>query len=302
MNIKVLKSFIAVATYCSFSKAAKELHTVQPAISRHITSLEDELGTSLFFRTSREVVITAAGKCFLKDAVKIIKQTEQAKQAVIQASMGVIGRLKIAYLGGATLSFLPRLVQQYITEHPDIDVDLIEMTASEQLGALERREIDISFSRSLPSSRSGDYTSINIYTDKLVAVVPQTHPLAQYAAIEMQQLENEPFILFEREQAVGLFDTIIIQCGLSGFSPNIKKQPQHMQAVLTQVASGLGVSIVPYAIRDLRSEGCRFIELASPDVSLPLVMTYSLYALSPTANSFVDLVKSQVDSIALTMQ
>lgn len=264
--------------------------------------MEDELRTSLFFRTSREVVITAAGERLLQDAVKIIEQTEQAKLAVMQTSTGVIGSLKIGYLGGATLSFLPQLVRQYIADHPNIDVDLIEMTASEQLVALEKREIDISFSRPLPSSLSEDYAATNIYTDKLVAVVPVTHELAQHTCIDIKQLANDSFILFEREQAIGLFDTIIIQCGLSGFSPMIKQQPQQMQTVLTQVASGLGVSIAPYAIRDLRSEGCRFIELNSVDVSIPLVMIYSSHTLPPTASAFVDLVKTEIDTIAFAMQ
>lgn len=301
MDIKLLKSFVAVAHHRSFSKAAKELHTVQPAISRHITSLEEELGTSLFFRTSREVIITAAGERLLQDASKIIEQIDSAKQAVVKAAQGVVGHLKIGYLGGATLSFLPRLVRQYRIEHPDIDVDLIEMTASEQLEALENRDIDISFSRPLPTHLAEGYTSQQVYIDKLVAVVPVTHPLAGSVSIELKQLQDEPFILFEREQAVGLFDAIIMQCGLSGFSPKIKKQPQHMQAVLTQVASGLGVSIAPYAIRDLRNEGCHFLELDSVNVGMPLMMTYSINGLSPTADTFIKLVKSDIKNIAQSM-
>ncbi|WP_394245660.1 LysR family transcriptional regulator [Vibrio astriarenae] len=302
MELKLLKSFIAVATHRSFSKAAKELHTVQPAISRHITSLEDELGTSLFFRTSREVIITAAGEQLLKDAVKILSQTEQTKQAVIKASKGTIGSLKIGYLGGATLSFLPRLVREYIAENPDIDVDLIEMTASEQIDALSKREIDISFSRPLPDVVSEDYISTNIYVDKLMAIVPISHKLANLPSINLKQLEDDSFILFERDQAIGLFDTIITQCGLAGFSPEIKKQPQNMQSVLTQVASGIGVSIVPYAIRDLRSEGCHFLDLGSIDVKIPLVMTHHLHSQSPTTLAFSQLMKSQIHDVELAMK
>ncbi|CDU04206.1 Transcriptional Regulator, LysR family protein [Vibrio coralliirubri] len=301
MEIKVLKSFVAVATHCSFSKAAKELNTVQPAISRHITSLEHELGVSLFFRTSREVVISAAGQHLLKDAIKLIEQTEQAKQSAIRASSGCIGTLTIGYLGGATLSFLPRLVRQYIAENPNIDVDLVEMTASEQIEALDKREIDISFSRPLPNLLVDDYTSVTIYTDKLVAVLPVTHELAQHSTIQIKQLQQDPFILFEREQAVGLFDSIITQCDLSGFSPNIKKQPNNMQTVLTQVSSGLGVSIAPHAIRDLRSEGCVFVNLESVDVPMPLVMTHHSHTLSPTASVFVAVVQSEIEAIQQNM-
>lgn len=302
MELKLLKSFVSVASHRSFSKAAKELHTVQPAISRHITRLESELDTSLFFRTSREVITTAAGERLLQDAINIIQQTEKTKQAVIRAAKGTVGSLKIGYLGGATLSFLPRLVRRYISEHPHIDVDLIEMTVSEQIEALSKREIDISLSRPLPNGMAGDYISTTIYVDKLVAVVSIAHDLSNLATIELKELQGESFILFEREQAVGLFDTIITQCGLAGFSPKIKKQPQSMQTVLTQVASGLGVSIVPSAIRDLRSEGCCFLALRTADVSMPLVMTHSLHAQSPTALAFSDLIKSEMSEIVKQME
>jgi len=301
MEIKVLKSFIAVATHCSFSKAAKELNTVQPAISRHITSLEHELGVSLFFRTSREVVITAAGQHLLKDAIKLVQQTEQAKQSAIRAASGSIGSLTIGYLGGATLSFMPSLVRQYIAENPAVDIDLVEMTASEQIEALEKREIDISFSRPLPKQIDEHYVSLPLYTDKLVAVVPITHELAQYSSIQIKQLQNDPFILFEREQAVGLFDSIITQCDLAGFSPNIKKQPNQMQTVLTQVSSGLGVSIAPYAIRSLCCEGCAFIDLDSVNVAMPLVMTHHLHTQSPTASAFAVVVQRELETIQKNM-
>ncbi|MEZ8734652.1 LysR substrate-binding domain-containing protein [Vibrio sp. 10N.286.52.C3] len=109
------------------------------------------------------------------------------------------------------------------------------------------------------------------------------------------------FILFEREQAVGLFDSIITQCDLSGFSPNIKKQPNNMQTVLTQVSSGLGVSIAPHAIRDLRSEGCVFVNLESVDVQMPLVMTHHSHTLSPTASVFVAVVQSEIEAIQQNM-
>lgn len=176
MELKNLKSFVAVATHLSFSRAAKELNTVQPAISRHITSLEDELATKLFFRTSREVSLTVAGERLFKDASYLLSQAEQTKQAVLRASQGQLGSLSIGYLGGAVLSFLPRLVRAYIKEHINIDVNLIELTASEQIEALLEKRIDISFSRPLPEQFAERFISKEVYTDKLVLVVSQDHP------------------------------------------------------------------------------------------------------------------------------
>jgi DNA-binding transcriptional LysR family regulator len=307
MEIKVLRSFVAVATHRSFSRAAKELHTVQPAISRHITSLEDELGVKLFFRTSREVTITAAGSRLLQDATHLIEQNEGTKQAVIQAASGVVGSLKIGYLGGATLGFLPALVRNYLQHNPNIDVGLFEMTVSEQIEALEKHDLDIAFSRLLPAGFEDSYISTNIYTDKLVVAVSIMHPLSEVDEIDLSQLKSDPFILFKREQAVGLFDSIITQCQMSGFSPNIRKQPNQMQAVLTQVAAGLGVSIVPYSVKDLKCDECSFLSLKcnqaidSKPIELPLVMTHHRHTHSPTSRVFVDLVHNEIDNIRRKM-
>ncbi|WP_261817927.1 LysR family transcriptional regulator [Vibrio gallicus] len=302
MEIKILKSFVVVAQHRSFSKAAQELNTVQPAISRHISRLEDELGVKLFFRTSREVIITAAGEQLLKDATHLIEQTERSKQAIINAANGQIGHLTIGYLGGATLSFLPGLVRQYIQNNPAIEVDLIEMTASEQLVALQNRKIDLSLSRPLPESVQQEFSSTNIYTDQLVATVPIDHPLANQKTIDLKQLQHEAFILFARDEAVGLFDSVIKHCQLAGFSPQIKSQPTHMQTVLTQVASGLGVSITPYAVKDLRCSECRFISIRTINADIPLQMTYQSHALSPTTKKFIELVERNIPSIRNTMQ
>ncbi|MEZ8968722.1 LysR substrate-binding domain-containing protein [Vibrio breoganii] len=297
MEFKNLKSFVAVATHLSFSRAAKELNTVQPAISRHITALEDELDTKLFFRTSREVSLTVAGERLFQDAGFLLSQVEQTKQAVVRASKGQVGRLSIGYLGGATLFFLPRLVRSYIQSHADIDVNLIELTASGQIEALLDKRIDISFSRPLPEQFAERFISKEVYKDKLVLVVSRDHPLAQQPSIKLNQLREEPFILFARESAVGLYDSVIKECQLSGFSPRIVNSPRQMQTVLTHVASGLGVSIVPSSVRDLRSNECVFLPIEHLQSSLQLVMSYRQHNTSPMIEDFVELVEQDLDTI-----
>ncbi|GAD78223.1 LysR family transcriptional regulator [Vibrio ezurae] len=297
MEIKTLKSFVAVATFSSFSRAAKELNTVQPAISRHIAALESELKTQLFFRTSREVSLTASGARLFKDASALILQVEQTKQAVQRASQGQIGTLTIGYLGGAVLSFLPRLVRQYIKSHPNIDVNLVEMTAAEQVEALLDQRIDISLSRPMPEQYAQSYTSFEIYKDKLVAVLSLDHPLAQCASIQLSDIQHEPFILFDRESAIGLFDGIIKECQIAQFSPRIIHHPKQMQTVLTQVASGLGVSVVPSAIQDLRSDECVFVPIDGMRDTLPLVLTYQTHRASPMAKDFAQLIHQHCDEI-----
>ena len=142
MDIKTLKSFISVAKHKSFSQAARELNTVQPAVSRHISALEGELGFSLFNRNSRDVVITQAGEQLLKDASNILLLTEQAKTQAKRAHNGQIGTLNIAYLSSACLGFMAMLIRTYKLQFPHVHVSLFEMTATEQIKALKDEQVD----------------------------------------------------------------------------------------------------------------------------------------------------------------
>ncbi|WP_310734274.1 LysR family transcriptional regulator [Shewanella sp. SG44-2] len=114
MDIKTLKSFISVASHQSFSAAARDLNTVQPAISRHIAMLEEELGVLLFTRNSREVLITTAGQQLLNDAKQILALASKAKSQVKRAYDGQIGELNIAHLSSACLTFMADLVRSNI--------------------------------------------------------------------------------------------------------------------------------------------------------------------------------------------
>jgi len=301
MDIKTLKSFMAVAKHQSFSEAARELYTVQPAISRQISSLETELGVVLFNRTSREVTITPAGEQLLKDGAVILALAEQAKIQVKRAHDGQIGTLNIAHLSSACLTFMTTLVRSYKEKFPHVHVSLFEMTVTEQIEAFNNDRIDIGFSRPLPSAIADDFISHNIYIDKLVAIVNQSHALADRQTIDLVQLKDEKFVIFNRDEALGLFDETITLCKQAGFSPNIISQPKHMQTLVTEVAAGLGVAIAPYCVRKLYSDGCHFMTLNHVSTQIPVHIQYKQNNNSATVADFVAVALSATDDIQQSM-
>lgn len=302
MDLKILKSFVSVATHKSFSAAARELHTVQPAISRHIRILEADLQVTLFSRNSREVLITSAGEQLLKDAKHILALTDKAKNHAKQAYNGQVGSLKIGYLGSACFSFLASLVHEYRLKFPYVHVSLFEMTASEQVAAFNDDLIDIGFSRPLSQQFASDFISHELYADKLVAVVSKSHRFSHINNVCLQQLNNEQFILFNREEAVGLFDEIISLCKESDFSPNIVSQPRHMQTLLTEVSAGLGTAIAPYCIRKLFHEGCHFLQLSDINKSIQTQIHYKSIQVNQTVAAFVAVVLENQAMIRAQMQ
>lgn len=301
MDIKTLKSFIAVAKHQSFSEAARELYTVQPAISRQISSLETELGVVLFNRTSREVTITPAGEQLLKDSAVILALAEQAKIQAKRAHDGQIGTLNIAHLSSACLTFMTTLVRSYKERFPHVHVSLFEMTVTEQIEAFNNDRIDIGFSRPLPSAIADDFISHNIYIDKLVAIVNQSHALADRQTIDLVQLKDEKFVIFNRDEALGLFDETITLCKQAGFSPNIISQPKHMQTLVTEVAAGLGVAIAPYCVRKLYSDGCHFMALNHVSTQIPVHIQYKQNNNSATVAAFVAVALNATDDIQQSM-
>lgn len=301
MDIKPLKSFVCVAKHKSFSEAARELNTVQPAISRHISSLEDELGVLLFRRNSRDVSITPAGEQLLKDVALILQLTEQAKVQAKRAHKGQIGSLNIGYLGSACLSFLAQIIRLYKVSFPHVHVSLYEMTATENIEALQSDTIDIAFSRPLPESLKGDYSAHNVYTDKLVLIVNKHHRLAGSEQVELRELKDEEFIIFNRNEALGLFDETITLCRQAGFSPNIVSQPKHMQTLVTEVAAGLGTAIAPYCTRKLYSDGCDFIRLEKVNTEIPMEIQYKTSRLNTRIEEFLEVVLAARNDIRDSM-
>ncbi|MCA9422206.1 MAG: LysR family transcriptional regulator, partial [Nitrospira sp.] len=136
-----------MASLKSFSAAARELNTVQPAISRQIADLEDELGVRLFWRNTREVKITAAGDSLLREAHDILSREQQVKEHVLRAARGEIGRLRIGYLASACFSFMPELVRGYSALYPKVQISLQEMTVRQQIDAFSAGQLDVGFSR-----------------------------------------------------------------------------------------------------------------------------------------------------------
>ncbi|MGQ7845129.1 LysR family transcriptional regulator [Granulosicoccus sp. 3-233] len=292
MEIRVLKTFVAVARLQGFSAAARALNTVQPAVSRQISDLEAELGVSLFRRSTREVHITAAGDMLLKEAEQIIAHEERARQQVQRAGQGQIGRLRVGFLGSACQSFLPRLILRYSEAFPEVQVSLLEMRAFEQTQALSEGRLDISLSRGLSPSAPDSITSLDLYTDQLMAFVPLNHALASRASISLDELADERFVLYNRSGSATLFDQTISACHKAGFSPEIIQQANTMQAVLTSVASCLGVAIAPACIRKLDMTGCGSLRLQDRTVSIPFQMHFQSPGTEATTSAFIDLVKA----------
>jgi DNA-binding transcriptional LysR family regulator len=295
MELRHLRYFTAVVEFKGYREASRRLHIAQPSISQAVSDLEDELGLKLFSRTHRNARLRPEGEIFYADAVRILQQAETAILTAKRAAQGEVGRLSIGFIGSATLSFLPDLIRRYKLEYPDVKLVLHDLYPVELDQACDRGEIDIAITRTLSLERSKNRQSRVLLRDPLVAVLPRSRKLKR-KKIRLADLANERFILFHRQGAPGVFDTIVGACRAQGFSPRLENEPNSMQTILSLVEAEEGVAIVPASTSNLRSNGVQFVRLV-PDLYLDLIVAWQLGETSVVVRTFLDFLSANADAI-----
>ena len=297
MELRHLRYFTAVVECKGYREASRQLHIAQPSISEAVSDLEDELGLKLFSRAHRNARVTPEGEIFYEDAVRILQQAETAILTAKRAAEGKIGRLSIGFIGSATLSFLPDLIRRYKLEYPNVKLALHDLYPAEPDKACDRGEIDIAITRTLSLERSKNRQSRVLLRDPLVAVVPRSRKLKlKSKKIRLADLAKERFILFHRQGAPGVFDTIVGACRSQGFSPQVENEPNSMQTILSLVEAEEGVAIVPASISNLRSNGVQFVRLV-PDLHLDLIVAWSRGETSVILRTFLGFLNANTDAI-----
>jgi len=295
MELRHLRYFTAVVECNGYREASRQLHIAQPSISEAVSDLEDELGLKLFSRTHRNARVTAEGEIFYADAVRILQQAETAILTAKRAAQGKIGKLSIGFIGSATLAFLPDLIRRYKLEYPNVKLSLHDLYPVELDKACDRGEIDIAITRTLSVERSKNRQSRVLLRDPLVAVFPRSRKVKS-KKIRLADLANERFILFHRQGAPAVFDTIVGACRSQGFSPRVENEPNSMQTTLSLVEAEEGIAIVPASTSNLRSNGVQFVRLV-PDLYLDLIVAWQLGEPSVAVLGFLDFLSANADSI-----
>jgi DNA-binding transcriptional LysR family regulator len=253
MELRHLRYFRAVATELHFGRAAEKLHIAQPPLSKQIQDLEAELGFELFTRTKRSVALTPAGQAFLVEVTQIFQQLDRSIDIGRKTSRGELGQISIGFVGSATYNILPIMLQQFRDRYPHVQIELHELTTDRQLIWLREGRIDLGLIR--PPIIAADFASQIIFQESLVVALPINHHLAKLDQIELSSLAAEPFILFPRELAPGLYDPIITICQAAGFSPDVVQECIQMQTIVSLVSANMGVSILPSSIQEAQRQG-----------------------------------------------
>jgi DNA-binding transcriptional LysR family regulator len=220
-ELRHLRYFVAVAEELNFSRAAERLHMAQPPLSVAIRQLEQELGTNLFVRTSREVRLTDAGVALLDGARRTLAEAEAAVTAARRAAAGEVGSLRIGYNWSARFDTLPALGQALRRTYPDVELLAEEMRPNRMPGSLRAGAIDVALAL-YPEVVDGlAYRSVR--REPIVALLSATHPLAHEDAVGLEALAEE-FLMFPRDVAPRLHDFYVGLCRRAGFEPKLSSE------------------------------------------------------------------------------
>jgi DNA-binding transcriptional LysR family regulator len=285
MELRHLRYFLAVAEELHFGRAAARLHISQPPLSQQIRRLEKELQAPLFHRTKRHVELTNAGRVFLGDARALVAQAEQAAGKAQRASRGEIGQLLVAcdlwadFLNGASI------IRSFARRHPEVEVELRDLTAMEQIAALEGGRIHVGILR--PPVQSKALISERLLSETLVVAFPRGHRFKSYGRVVWSALVDEPYVLFSRRRAPA-FDALVARaCHDAGVSLRVKYEVEHPQTILAIVEAGLGISLVPASLQLARRAGIAYRPLSPPGPELETVIAWRRDSELPLVQAFV---------------
>jgi DNA-binding transcriptional LysR family regulator len=288
IEIRHLHSFLTVAEELHFGRAAERLHITQPPLTRQIQQLEAELGdVALFDRSRRRVSLTEAGEVLVVEGRRLLEQLDRAAERTQRVARGEAGRLRIGFISTADYSVLPPLLEAFATRFPDVETELLEATGDEQLRLLDAGALD--FGILIPTGADPRLDSLPLVREPLVAVLPRASPLARRrGALAVKSLRDVPFVLFPRLLAPGLYDTVISYARKAGFSPQIGQEARQMQTIIGLVAGGLGVSIVPACMQNLRRDDVVYKQLAPATPTVTTRLVWRADRPSPAARSWLE--------------
>jgi DNA-binding transcriptional LysR family regulator len=288
MEFRHLRYFLALAEELHFGRAAQRLAITQPPLSLNIQQLEASVGARLFDRDSKGVRLTAAGLAFRSSAQALLARAEEARRLARDVDAGSVGRLRVGIVGSVLFRGLPQWLAAFQASHPRIELSLSELNSQEQLDALVHDELDLGFVHT--RRVHGELSTALVHTDAFMACVPGAHALARRRKVSLQQLRDEPFVLFSRKASPDYYTRIVEMCGALGFYPNVRHEVRHWLSVVSLVAQGMGVSVVPAPLERSGMAGAVFRPLVEPTLPSEVHCAWKAGTDHPARSEFLKLV------------
>jgi DNA-binding transcriptional LysR family regulator len=290
VELRHLRYFVAVAEERHFGRAAARLHIAQPPLSQQIRRLEAELGATLLHRTTRSVELAPAGEVLLVRAREILAAVEGATEDTRRAARGEFGRLAVGFTGSATYALLPSVAAARRSALPGVMLDLRgELLTPAQVEGLLDGTLDLGLLR--PPVRERELAVEVVRREPLVAVLPEAHALAAADAIPLEELAGEPFVVYPSHFRSVVHDAVEETCAAHGFLPRVALEVSETATLVSFVAAGLGVSLVPESVQHMTVHGAVYRPLAREAAAVELAVAWRRDDSTPVLQRALDVVR-----------
>jgi DNA-binding transcriptional LysR family regulator len=288
MELRHLRYFVAVGEEQHYRRASRRLRVAQPALSRQIQELEEEIGFKLFDRLPRGVRLSAAGSLFLEDARRILQAVNEATARAARVARGQSGTLRVGFPENASWhGAVPDSFRRFRERQPDAELQLQPTASLEQVDAIRSGRLDAGFVNFMPDV-DPDLDQLPVAVQHIELAAPKRHPLVKLKKLSLRDLMGASFIWFPRRASPALYDRLMHECYRGGLtSPRIVQEGLNEATILSLVSTGLGVGWVLGSARWRCPETVTILPVVDLNVPLTLVLAWRRDNTSPLLARFI---------------
>lgn len=290
VELRHLRYFAAVARVEHFGQAAQMLGIAQPALSRQVRQLEEEIGIELLERLPRGVRLTPAGRTYAAEVAAILAQVDAAGKKARSIATGNAGTLSVGFNDVASWhDGIPHRINAFRREYPDIAIELLPLSSMAQIRALHEGKLDAGIVYDVHCSADDELvlrsTTINLSTIRLA--VPAGHRLAQKTRIEIVDLKDEPLVWLSRDNLQRYSNQLLSACMDSGLSPVIIQEVSTLSIQLSLISAGMGLGLVGSEVESRVPRNVILRKVRGLNVSFRLVLVWRRDNKAPALANFV---------------
>lgn len=286
---------VAVGEELHFRRAAERLGIAQPALSRTIRDIENELGVVLFRRTNRFVELTKAGEVFLESSRGVLSAVGHMVENTRQVAAGRIGTLRIGFTDLAISGPLPEIIKSLKQSLPDISLQFSNAVSIQQLRALEDGQLDIGFVTG-PVTQPGLQQTM-IAKEKFVCLVNDDHRLAGRKSVSIAELAGENFVHGTFKDWEVFFSHLLPLCHRNGFQPNIVQRGITTMGIIGLVSAGVGITILTESLHPTLPRGIKMLAIADAHQAIQTVMVWKPDRLDEPKLQFLKAIRQQIETL-----
>ena len=292
IDLRHLRCFTVVAEELHFRRAAEILNIAQPALTRTINNLEEEIGIELFERTTRKVKLTPAGSILLEGSRNVQNSLRLAIDRTRQSQTGEIARIIIGYTDFAINDELPNIISSFRKDFPGVTIEPRHGFTIDQLVEVEKDILDLGFVTGPVFDPNLDTLKIN--DNSYIAVLPKDHYLAKHDSISISLLAKEDFVLGNEEEWKHYHDHLYRLCRSSGFEPHVVQRAFNTEAIFGLVACGMGITVQPVCMENFFRKDLVIRPIIESGHPVPTMAVWNKHTLTPVKRNFIDHIKSYI--------